>query len=133
MIQLYPLSLLLLAVAALFSFLEVFRTELSFFLRFKIWLRKNDRARMILCIITMLTAFLMLLFPLYPGPMILGDLFPSLSLFLFFLEVRKLDSSSVEPFVIVTTDLSSNPYFKKGVLFSIAFLLHFLFPSFIIL
>lgn len=133
MIQLYPLSLLLLAVAALLSFLEVFRTELSFFLRFKIWLRKNDRARMILCIIIMLTVFLMLLFPLYPGPMILGDLFPSLSLFLFFLEVRKLDSSSVKPFVIVTTDLSSNPYFKKGVLFSIAFLLHFLFPSFIIL
>lgn len=133
MIQLYPLSLLLLTVAALFSFLEVFRTELSFFLRFKIWLRKNDRARMILCIITMLTVFLMLLFPLYPGPMILGDLFPSLSLFLFLLEVRKLDSSSVEPFVIVTTDLRANPYFKKGFLFSIAFLLHFLFPSFIIL
>lgn len=133
MIQLYPLSLLLLAVAALLSFLEVFRTELSFFLRFKIWLRKNDRARMILCIIIMLTVFLMLLFPLYPGPMILGDLFPSLSLFLFFLEVRKLDSSSVDSFVIVTTDLRANPYFKKGVLFSIAFLLHFLFPSFIIL
>ena len=45
MIQLYPLSLLTLALSSLLSFLEVFKAELSFLLRLKMLIRRNAKLK----------------------------------------------------------------------------------------
>ena len=131
MIQLYPVCLLVLASSALLSFIEVFRTELSFLLRFKLALRKNEKVRTMLFVAIIAISILMLLLPIYPGPMVLGDLLPSLTLFYAAFFIRKIDDSSDD--VDANGKLESSVSFKKGLFFSLVFTLHFLFPSFIIL
>lgn len=133
MIQLYPLSLAVLATVALLSFLEVYKVELSFLLRFKQLLRKHERTRQIIFYSILLMSALMLFFPLYPGPRILGDLIPSLILIYAAFFIRKMDDESDDVEVIITGDLLSNSYFRKGLVFSICFFLHLLFPSFIMI
>lgn len=131
MIQLYPLSLLVIVFSALLSFVEVYRTELSFLLRFKIALRRNERLRTALSLVVLILSLLMLLFPLYPGPMILGDLLPSITMIYASLFIRRIDDSVAD--MDVDGRKEGSVHFKRGVFFSLVFLLHFLFPSFIIL
>lgn len=131
MIQLYPLSLFIMFFSALFSFLEVYKAELSFLLRFKRALEKNERIKNIFFIVFLLTFVLMLFFPISPGPVILGDFLPSFAVFYsaLILKVKKEDIKDD----VVTDDVFKSKYFKKGVFFSASFVLHFVFPSFIIL
>ena len=132
MIQLYPLSLLTLALSSLLSFLEVFKAELSFLLRLKMLIRRNAKLKNAILISSIAIASLMLLFPLYPGPVILGDLLPSTAIFHFAITLRKMsEADDVE--IIFTDDLLSSKVFRRAVAYGICFFLHFLFPSFIIL
>ncbi len=133
MIQLYPISLFLLMFSSLISFLEVYKAELSFLLRIKQSIRRSRKIRNVLALSSLAAALLMLLFPLYPGPRILGDLFPSLSLIYASLQFRAMKEEKDDVVAVIEREAFRNPYFKKGVLFALCFILHLIFPSFIII
>ncbi len=132
MIQLYPIRLFIIAFAALLSFMEVYKAELASVLRIKRMLERNLKVKRAVFISVLLLSFMTLLFPLYPGPAILGDLLPAIALFFAAFAIKgKKGGDEVE--AIFSGDLLSNSNFRKGMAFSIAFALDLIFPGFIIL
>ncbi len=134
MIQGYFLSLFYLIVSALIYYQSRYRLELSFMLRFTDNLEKNRKLFYAFISLGLVTVFILLFFPISPGPMILGDLIPALmvlynTLYILVMIKRKENNGSPD-----CLDM------KKGErkialarLSAAVAVLHFLLPSFVLL
>lgn len=131
MIQLYPLRVAYLLFASLMLFLEVFRYELSAFLRLKLAIRRKARLRLVLFWIGLSFSLLTLFFPVSPGPTIIGDFLPSVALvyaaFYFKLTI------SEEKIEVVGNNLMESRSFRSALFLGASAVLDLLFPNLILL
>lgn len=79
MIQVYLLAVIYMLVSALLLLLDSYRSELSFLLTFRHLIITRPRLRVSLFIAGLLLTLLQLLFPIAPGPRLLGDLIPAIA------------------------------------------------------
>lgn len=78
MIQGYIAACVFLVTSSLFFLQNKYRLQLSFLLRFYTLIRTNRRANNVYVSIGYVTVLLLLLFPIAPGPRVLGDFVPAL-------------------------------------------------------
>ena len=135
MIQGYFLSIFYLVLSALIYYQSKYRMELSFMLRFMNLLEKNRRFYILFISCGFLTFLILFFFPIYPGPMILGDLIPSLMVLyntLYFLVMikRKEKNEKAENYLDMKS-LSRKLFLAR--LSIIVAIVHFFLPSFVLL
>ena len=132
MIQLYPLTIIYLLFVSLMNLLEVYKTELSILLRFKHYLIKNARWRKAFFMTGLVIGALKIFFPMYPGPMFLGDILPALTVMwssLYFMKIGR----AADDHVFTGEDRKDNPWWKRGALMMAVAVIHLIFPNFILL
>ncbi|MBQ0071011.1 MAG: hypothetical protein KBS81_04025 [Spirochaetales bacterium] len=78
MIQGYLAACVFLVMSSLFFLQNKYRLQLSFLLRFYTLIRTSHKANRIYVAIGYVTTALLLLFPIAPGPRVLGDFIPAL-------------------------------------------------------
>lgn len=134
MIQCYILSILYLLLSALLFLQNRYRVQLSFFLRLSSFLRENRKALGIFVASGFLLVFVLALLPLSPGPMVLGDLIPLLMITydsLYFLIVFSRDEGeSRKDYLDIGKE--SRKVFLGYLNIAVA-VLHFIFPTFVLL
>lgn len=82
MIQLYFISLIYLLGVSCFFLQSKYRSFLSFMLRFVSWVKENNKRGVVFISAGYVLAFLLLLLPSSPGPILFGDLLPASLIFL---------------------------------------------------
>lgn len=135
MIQGYFLSIFYLVLSALIYYQSKYRMELSFMLRFLDALEKDRRVFLAFILSGFITAFILLFFPESPGPFILGDLIPSLVILyntLYFLLMIKRKEKNERAGDYLDKKSLSRKLFLARLSVGVA-VIHFLFPSFILL
>lgn len=134
MIQGYFLSIIYLIVSSLLSYLSKYRLSLSFMLRFSDLLKNNKKISLSFFFIGLLTSLLLLFFPIYPGPTILGDLMIALVVLYdalyFFVDSRRAQNNDRESYL--------NPKKERRMIFLarlslVCAIIHFLFPSLVLI
>ena len=134
MIQGYVLSILYLVLSALMFLQNRYRLMLSPVLRFSTYLMENRKALNIFTLCGLLLFLLLIFFPLSPGPMFLGDLIPALFVLyeaLYFLVVYgKSESDRSKDYLDMKKEGRRQ---NLGWVSIIVALLHFVFPSFVLL
>ena len=134
MIQGYFLSLIYLVLSSLIYFQSKYRLELAFMLRFTDALERDRRYLYSFSGLGLLTFLILLFFPVSPGPAILGDLVPSLvvlynTLYFFIMIKRKEKSERAE---YLDRKRSERRTALGWISVTVA-LLHFIFPSFVLI
>lgn len=130
MMQSFLLCEVFLTISSLLILLDSYRESLSFLLRFRTWLQDNKWGRNLFSVIGFAISLLVLLFPVDPGPMIIGDIIPALAVFGLVLFFRK--EYSGEGAVFAGTELGKGRRILGYIVFGIA-LLHFIVPSFVLI
>ncbi len=133
MIQGYFLSVVFLATGAMLFLMEPYRTQFSFMIRFRSFL--EEKALWAFILFGSVTALLLLFFPVYPGPFLLGDLIPAV--FIIYQTIyfgirysrKRLDKNEAREYSRSGLERKKAMGF---ILLSVA-ALHFLLPSFVLL
>ena len=130
MIQIYPLSLAYLVLSSLLHFSAAMPDKLKAVYDFRAYLIKG-KYRFQMFFYSGLALFLLtFFFPVYPGPMFLGDMAVAIALFFSSFALKEKGEEKEEgAFGIKQRKMN---VFKAYVLMAIA-MLHLLFPSFIII
>lgn len=129
MLFLYPLSLFYIAFTLFLLSFEFASYRMKDYQVLSFQFRKNERVRKTIFISGIAIASLSLFFPVYPGPIVLGDLAVSLSVLFSSFYIRSLGNERKE---IIEIDLKKNKYFKYFVALSSVFIIHLLFPYLIL-
>ncbi len=133
MIQGYFLTLVYLVVSSLIYFQSKYRLELAFMLRFTDALERDRRYLYSFSALGLLTFLILLFFPVSPGPKILGDLVPALvvlyNTLYFFIMIKRKEKSERADYL--DRKRSERRIALGWISLSVA-LLHFLFPSFVL-
>lgn len=129
MLQIFPLRIAYLVFTALIVLVEVFRNELSFMLRVKLRIVRSKALRLTFLFSGIALSALSLLFPIDPGPVILGDFVPALALLLS--SFRYYGNMGKDDLEIITGSLMESRSFRMGIALLIVAALDLLFPSFI--
>lgn len=134
MIQGYFLSIVFLVLSSLMFLENKYRLKFSLILRLSSFLKSNKKALYLFTAFGFFTFSLLLILPISPGPMILGDLIPSLMILyetLYFLVVySKSEGKSEREYI----DFSKEG--RKVTLGWISLIIaavHFAFPGFVLL
>lgn len=133
MIQAYILSIAYLLVSALLILVDYYRQELSFMLRLKAFLEDKRKYQMGFVLFGIIVGFVLIFFPIHPGPVFLGDLIPAIAIFfssLYFLFSYSDMNRDRSHFYY---DGSIGRRKQLGFAFIIVAIVHFLFPSLILL
>ncbi len=134
MIQGYFLSLFYLIFSAMIYFQGKYRIELSFMLRFTDELGKDRKKLYLFSSLGLLTFLILLFFPQSPGPVILGDLIPSLvvlyNTIYFFIMIKRKEKSGQSEYL--DTKRGKRKIILGYISLSTA-VLHFLLPSFVLI
>ncbi|MDY5930982.1 MAG: hypothetical protein SPJ34_03020 [Candidatus Ornithospirochaeta sp.] len=134
MIQLYFLSIVYLVFSSLLLLLPEFRRELSFMLRIKAFIMESSHALDALFYSGLLLFFLMLLFPIKPGPRIIGDAIPAFFIageaFFFRMEYSEKRKGARNP---SSSEIISERRRTAGAIGIAIAAMHFLFPSIVLL
>ncbi len=130
MIQIYPLSLAYLVLSSLLYFSAAMPERFRAVYYFRMYLIKG-KYRFLMFFYSGLALFVLtLLFPIYPGPVFLGDMAVASALFFSSFALKEKGSEKGEG--IVDPKQRGRNVIKGCALIVIA-LLHLLFPSFIII
>lgn len=134
MLQIYFLSIVFLILSSFILLLDYYREELSFLLRFRALMRESKKVQFIYFISGIGVAVLMLFFPVYPGPMLLGDFIPAMAVLLnsFYFIVAFSEKNKERGLAFNGTKLEERKKLAGIISLLIAFL-HFLFPSFVLI
>lgn len=134
MLQIYFLSIAFLILSSMLLLLDYYREELSFLLRFRAFLRENKRAQYVYFISGLVVSILLLFFPIYPGPILLGDFIPAIAIALnsFYFMIAFSEKNKERGLSFNGTKLEERKKLAGIILLSIA-TLHFLFPSFVLI
>lgn len=134
MIQGYFLSIFYLIFSSLLYFQGKYRTELSFMLRFTDGLEKQSKRLYAFSSLGLLTFLILIFFPMNPGPVILGDLIPSLTVLYntvyFFVMIKRKEKSGRSEYF--DTKRGERKTALGYISLSVA-VLHFLLPSFVLI
>ncbi len=134
MIQGYFLSVFYLILSAAIYFQGKYRIELSFMLRFTDELEKDRKKLFIFSALGLLTFLILIFFPQSPGPVILGDLIPALvvlyNTIYFFMMIKRKEKSVRGEYL--DTKRGERKIILGYISLSLA-VLHFLFPSFVLI
>ncbi len=127
MIQFYFLSVSYMLFSSLLMLLDKYRSQLSFmlYIRHKILSRKHYR--LFFASSGVFLGLLLLFFPVSPGPMIIGDIFPSVICFALALYYFKLNGEDIKKSTLYSDNKIS------GFMLLAFTLLHFLFPMLVLL
>ena len=133
MIQGYLLSIIYILFSAFLFLLDFYRQRLSFMLRPRAMLEEKKACLNAFSIAGFLLALALLFFPISPGPMIIGDLVPSVFIlgsaayFRIFYSNKNKDRAHFY--------YDGNTGHRKGIGFAylVIAILHFLFPRFVLL
>lgn len=82
MIQFYFVSVLFLFITALMKLFDFYSSGLLFLLGIKQKLTQSTALRLIFCLVGIVTSLMLLLFPTDPGPVFIGDIIPSITIFI---------------------------------------------------
>lgn len=82
MIQFYFVSVLFLFITALMKLFDFYSSGLLFLLGVKQKLAESSVLRLIFCLVGIVTSLILLFFPTDPGPVFIGDLIPSITIFI---------------------------------------------------
>ncbi len=134
MLQIYFLSIAFLVLSSLLLLLDYYREELSFLLRFRAYLRENKRAQYAYFIAGIVIASLLLFIPVYPGPILLGDFIPAIAVALnsFYFMIAFSEKNKERGLSFNGTQLEERRKLAGIITLSVA-VLHFLFPSFVLI
>lgn len=134
MLQIYFLSIAFLGLSSLLLLLDYYREELSFLLRFRAFLRENKKAQYAYFISGIAIAVLLLFFPIYPGPMLLGDFIPAIvaALNAFYFMIAFSEKNKERGLSFSGTKLEERKKLAGVISLAVA-MLHFLFPSFVLI
>ncbi len=134
MLQIYFLSIIYLIFSSLLLLLDYHREQLAFLLRLRSMLRDNRKAQQIHFISGLAISILLLFFPISPGPMILGDFIPSIVIAFesFYFLISYSDKNKDRGLSFNGTKLEVKKR-NAGYASLIVALLHFLFPSFVLI
>lgn len=135
MIQGYFLSVFFLLLNSLMYYQTKYRMELSFMLRFMDWLERERRGLVIYLIFGLFITAVLLILPISPGPMVLGDLIPAIVVFYntlyFFIMIKRKEKKET------SLDMFDKRKGEKKILLARLSLavgvIHFLLPSFVLL
>ena len=134
MIQGYILSFLYLSLSSLMFLQNKYRLQLSFIIRFSSFLISNKKA---LNIFTLSGAFIFLIlvfFPISPGPMVLGDLIPALMILYetlyFYIVYGRAEIKKEREYINFPKE---GRKVILGYMSMVVALVHFVFPSFVLL
>lgn len=135
MIQGYFLSVFFLLLTSLMYYQTKYRMQLSFMLRFMDWLEQDRRGLISYLISGLFITAVLLLLPISPGPIILGDLIPALVVFYntlyFFVTIKRREKRESN-----LDWLDKRKGEKKLLLARLSLsvgVIHFLLPSFVLL
>lgn len=131
MLQIFPLRIAYLVFTALIVLVEVLRNELSFMLRVKLRIVRSRTLRLTFLFSGIALSVLSLLFPIDPGPVILGDFVPALALLLS--SFRYYGNMGKDDLEIITGSLMESRSFRMGIALLAIAALDLLFPSFILI
>lgn len=134
MIQGYFLSVFYLIFSAMIYFQGKYRIELSFMLRFTDELEKDRKKLYLFSSLGLLTFLILIFFPQSPGPVILGDLIPSLvvlyNTIYFFMMIKRKEKSGRGEYL--DTKRGERKIILGYISLSAA-VLHFLLPSLVLI
>ena len=134
MIQGYFLSILYLSLSALMFLENKYRLKLSLILRLSSFLKTNRKALYLFTLFGFLCLVMLLFFPIAPGPMILGDLVPSLMIFYeilyFFIAYSRVEGKGEREYINFAKE---GRKVTLGWISLIVAAVHFAFPSFVLL
>ncbi len=134
MIQQYFLSLSYLIIVSLLFLVDTYRRQISFAIRIKGALMENRKLLDAFFISGIIISLLAFFFPMDPGPVILGDLVPSVWIFYsaFFFRFRyseKRIEQGEAYFETSTLDRTT----RLGWITAAIAVMHFIFPQFVLL
>lgn len=134
MIQQYFLSISYLVIAALLFLVDSYRRQISFAIRIKGALMENRKLLDAFFVSGIAISLLALFFPVYPGPVILGDLIPSIWIFYsaFFFRFRYSEKRIEQGEVFFETSTLDRTA-KLGWITALIAVIHFLLPQFVLL
>lgn len=134
MLQIYFLSIVYLVFSSLLLLIDYYREKLAFLLRLRAALRDNRKAQHIHFISGLAISILLLFFPISPGPMFLGDLVPSIAIafesFYFLVSYSEKNRDRGLSFNGTKLEVKRR---NAGYASLLVALLHFLFPSFVLI
>ena len=133
MIQFWFLSIAYIVFSALFILVDIYRRQLSFMLKAKSRIREEEKKLNLYFLAGIVIAAGTAILPMRPGPAILGDALPSaLCLFLaFFMRLFYSEKNRERASQYLTGNKQKMR--RLGFACLAAALLHFLFPSFVLL
>lgn len=134
MLQIYFLSLAYIVLSSLLLLLDYYREPLAFLLKFRAMLRDSKRAQYFYFISGIAISVLALFFPIAPGPMILGDLLPAITVLLqaFYFLIAYSEKNRDRGLVFNGASLEERKR-NAGYASLVIALLHFIFPSFVLI
>lgn len=134
MIQGYVLSIIYLLLSSLMFLQNKYRLQLSFVLRFSSFLISNKKALNIFTLTGGVVFLMLILFPISPGPMVLGDLIPALVILYetlyFYIVYGKEDTKKEREYINFSKE---GRKVTIGWISLIVAIVHFVFPSFVLL
>ncbi len=133
MIQLYLLSVAYLVFSALLLLVDSYRRKLSFMLKAKSSIRENIKRLNLYFIAGIAISMAMLFLPMSPGPMIAGDLVPSAFVLFMAFFFRILYSERNRERSDAYLAGKKQKLKKLGFISLYIALIHFLFPSIVLL
>ena len=134
MIQAFLLSEVYLVLCGLLLLMDFYRSSLSFLLRFRAFLEENSKSSKVFFLVGIATGALMLCFPISPGPVVLGDLIPSLAVLsaALYFKVEYSESNEDKERALSGTKLMKARK-RAGYAYLAIAILHFILPSFVLL
>lgn len=134
MMQAFLLSVVYIFIGSLLLLMDFHRAELSFLLRFRAYLQDKKHALGSFFYAGLAIGVLLLLFPVDPGPMFIGDIIPALSVLILACYFRYAYAKSNQDMdrQFAGTKLSKRKQ-RLGYIFLIIAIVHFLLPSFVLL
>ncbi len=124
MIQFYFISIIFLVLTSLLHLFPFYRAELMFLLPLKQALSENKKVRVVFFLTGIVITIFLIVFPVSPGPKLLGDLIPSLTTLISSFYFLTFDNGKVKE-VIKTGD--KDRFFGYAIF--IVALVHFIYPS----
>lgn len=134
MIQAFFIAEIYMVVGGLLLMMDAYRDQLSFLLRFRAFIQEKKGMLNLYFAIGIISAALLLFFPVSPGPIILGDLIPAFTLIIlsFHFRVEYSEENREKERVFRGTKLGKARL--RGGIISIAIaIVHFIIPSFVLL
>lgn len=131
--QIYLLSIVYMVFSACLMLLDFHRKKLSFLFRIRALMEEDRRYLNGFLTIGLVIGLLLLFFPVYPGPMFIGDFVPAFTVMAISIYFRILYSDRNKDRTRYYYEGSGKYRKKLGYLVFVIAFLHFAFPSFVLL